>query len=282
MRYKSFKISFLLVVFSVAAAYNAFAQMQLYEAAEKGDFDRVRKFISEGADVNAKDGAGDAPLHKAIWNKNFEIARYLVEKGADVNAKGKNGQTPLSVAAYIGQWKMTYIPEEARRREPTTQEAITGPLWTPYEGQFEIIKFLVEAGANLNVQVEEGLTPLIVATGKGYFQIVEYFVSKGANVNLKNNAGISPLHFASAKGHIQIVKLLLAKGAEVNAKLVREDGKGQTPLMFAAASGFDEIVKLLISAGADVNEKDANGNTALSVATKPDIIKILKYAGAKE
>jgi ankyrin repeat protein len=55
--------------------------------------------IDHGANINARDSAGDSALMKATMENNVEIARWLIEHGADVNAANKQGQTPLSYAA---------------------------------------------------------------------------------------------------------------------------------------------------------------------------------------
>ena len=71
------------------------------------DKDRVLKFlryfISQGADVNAKDGDGDTPLHNIL---DAEILKFLVSKGADVNAKNVAGETSLrSAASRLRDWE---------------------------------------------------------------------------------------------------------------------------------------------------------------------------------
>jgi hypothetical protein len=76
---------------------------------------------------------------------------------------------------------------------------------------------------------------------------------------------------------------LIDAGADLNAR----DDNGWTPLMVAARSETPEIVTLLIEAGADVNAMNDNGYTPLWFAnpgfgSTPEIIKILKAAGAKE
>ena len=78
------------------------------------------------------------------------------------------------------------------------------------------------------------------------------------------------------------IRILIQAGADVTAK----DNDGRTPLLHAARWSDEttppEIVTLLIQAGADVNAKDNDDRTPLSLATNPEIIKILKDAGARE
>ena len=77
--------------------------ISIYEAAEKGNIEAVKQHLDAGADVNATDGDGWTPLHKAAPNGHKEIAELLIAKGADVNAKDDMfGRTPLHSAASDG------------------------------------------------------------------------------------------------------------------------------------------------------------------------------------
>jgi ankyrin repeat protein len=119
-------------------------------------------------------------------------------------------------------------------------------------------------------------------------EILKLLIDNGADINTKANSGYTLLH--SAAGHdlithsklvsppSQVVALIIDYGADVNAKTKL----GKTPLMVAARSTTPEIVTLLIEAGADVNAKDNDGETPLMYASNPEIIKLLRAAGAKE
>ena len=109
-----------------------------------------------------------------------------------------------------------------------------------------------------------GLTALMMASTNGRTEVVKLLLDKGAEVNLKNNYGITALFMASANGHTEIVKLLLDKGAEVN---VKNTDDGVTALFMASANGHTGIVKLLLDKGADVNVKNTYGITALFMAS---------------
>ncbi len=127
-------------------------------------------------------------------------------------------------------------------------------FYAVYKGHLEIVKLLLEKGANVNAKDKYGDTPLLRATKQRHLEIVKLLLDKGADVNEKDKYGDTPLLSAVEIDHLEIVKLLLEKGANVNAKNMN----GYTPLMRATENGHLEMVKLLLDRGANVNEKNKN------------------------
>lgn len=77
---------------------------------------------------------------------------------------------------------------------------------------------MLEHKAHLNIIGEEdGLTPLIIASGRGYTEVVRKLLAAGAQVNTSDKFGSTALIWAARKGHLQIVEELLNAGAELDA-----------------------------------------------------------------
>jgi len=152
------------------------------------------------------------------------------------------------------------------------------------EGDVEKVKDLLARGADPNA-IKLGTTPLHIAAGHGHFDIVKILVENGANVNAKDLMGFTPLHSAIMGNHLAIVKFLIENGADINAKAENElpGGTGWTPLHLAASSGNLDIVKYLIDHGADVNAKDDVWFTPLHEAARfghSSVVELLIHHGA--
>ena len=109
---------------------------------------------------------------------------------------------------------------------------------------------------------------------------VKQAIAAGADLDVKMQGGYTPLHLAAIYDHKEIAEVLIAAGADVNAK----NNRDMTPLHQAARSGRNEIAGLLIAKGADVNAKDENSLTPLDQATqrkKTETANLLRKHGGK-
>ena len=135
---------------------------------------------------------------------------------------------------------------------------------------------LHNTNTGMNVKDALGRTPLHIAAEKGYVDVVMFLVENGADVNLTDANGNTPLIFIIHKtGNLEIVKRLLTNGAVVNA----QNRTGETALMYAAWRGHLEIVQLLLEHSADASLKNRQGDTALTLAESKEhhtIVQMLR------
>lgn len=115
-----------------------------------------------------------------------------------------------------------------------------------------VAKLLVEAGADPNIALLSGETPLMQAARRGELEVVRLLLSHGANPHVKEvNGGQTALMWAIAEHHVDVAAELIRGGADVDA---RSNG-GSTALTFAAQKGDEGSARLLLEAGADANVK---------------------------
>jgi ankyrin repeat protein len=133
---------------------------------------------------------------EAVRKGRTNVARLLVRRGADVNHCGRNGFTPLILASFIGPTML------AMRRRSTDLSIVYS------EGQLEMVKLLLDAGADPNASTDDGFTPLMAASGEGYVEIVRLLLQARADVTAKNKRGSTPLSLACQENHSEVIDLL--------------------------------------------------------------------------
>jgi ankyrin repeat protein len=130
------------------------------------------------------------------------------------------------------------------------------------------------------VDDRDARTALMFAAANGNTEIVKLLLDAGAKINATDSAGSTALHWAADRGQADVVRQLLAARAPVDL----ETKRGLTPLMLAATSGNAEIVDVLLAAGADPKRQDFTGRSALDYAQakrQPAVIQKLQAAAKR-
>jgi len=145
-----------------------------------------------------------------------------------------------------------------------------------YEGDLKKVKEIIDRDPNqINVQDAQGFTPLHLASGKGHIEIVEFLLNHGADTELEIFNGDTPLMLVARyarHGQYETIKTLLEHGAKVNHK----NKHGRAALHKAATYSGKEVMNLLISYGADVNARDEHQSTPLHQAAMLSNIEAAK------
>jgi len=136
------------------------------------------------------------------------------------------------------------VPSRDVHPDAIRKGGATALMAAAYVGAVVLARDLIERGADLAIQDEEGFSALMYAANGGQDELVELLVGAGADVNQVDHAGSTALMFASRHGHARIVKKLLIGGAKVGAR--RADGL--TARDFASGSGHERIAGILLSA----------------------------------
>jgi len=257
--------------------------------AEFGDVSEGGKiFKRDEKAINMEDDEGMTPLACAVVQQHADTVAFLLEHGADPNIPNHNGLTPLEHAC--GRDKSVALPlvklllaRGAEVNHTNRDGGGLGPLdWAVSSDNTELVKLLLEHGADARAKSKHGETALHSAASRGDTEIAAMLIERGADVNAEISGGTTPLHQGSWNGHEEILKLLLAKGAEVDPKTTG----GVTPLYQAAGPGAERhdkgCVEVLLAHGASVNVTDERGNTMLHTAAyygNKGVIEILLTRG---
>ena len=259
----------------------------LIVAVQTGNLDCVKVLLNYKADIEEQ---GESfmwnvskfesaytcpPLFLAAANGNLDILSYLFEQGGNVNAS--------SSSEYADPWS---LPSEFDDYLPIWHTPLTVALTNGHNDAFT---FLIDKGADVNLQDHVGYTALHHAVESRNFDAVSCLVHNGAGVNLFTSINKhTPLMLTCQSYNMDAVNFLLNKGADVNLQdrdgnsalhfacsdicywLIQNladvnmcDNHNCTPLMQASSKSDVKKVAMLIENGAKVDLQDLNGNTAL-------------------
>ena len=252
-------------------------------AAQNGDADIVQALLDAKADVNIADvGIGHTPLMRAIETQQVAIVDLLLKAKSNPNAKTPQGETCLEMGVKSRKPEIVIAlinaGADVKYVSPEGESAALAAAQDGLEGSIEIIKILGKAKANLDAS-NAAYTPLSYAVEQENPELVKALLEAGANPNAVTASGRAPLLIAA--DNKEIVELLLNAKADPNFTIKG----GSTALTNAIESGTPEAVAALIKAGADVNKRDDYGNSPLQVAnnySKTELVELLKKHGAKE
>ncbi|KAJ5614799.1 hypothetical protein N7528_008453 [Penicillium herquei] len=201
----------------------------------------------------------------------FSLGSFLMEWWNDnkVDIFCKNPQAAEFAATLRPSWRF----------DPSADSALD---LAASQGHLEIVKYLVEAGAEVNIQLKNRISththcPLQSAIESDNAELVRYLIQDAkANIDIPANNGGHLITVAAARPGLDIIKLLLTAGADINTRLLGERGDSVLALKVQAKE-LESVRYLIEEAGADVNMKlDSVYGSALEAASQ-DVMNILKY-----
>jgi ankyrin repeat protein len=202
--------------------------------------------------------SGDAPNLKTLLENDPILA----------DGKTDQGISFLQLSAYYRNGEVTELIRAKKKNIDLFEACCIGDIEN-VKNSLDIQPKLINTFSN------DGFTPLGLACFFGHFEIVKYLVERGAEVNIpsSNSFKVAPIHSATAISNYEITELLIKNGADVNAK----QQSGVTPLHSAAHNGKIEITKLLVKHGADVNAKTVDGKTPLDMAEEKSFTEAANF-----
>lgn len=236
----------------------------LHTAAIKKHERIVKLLLSRGADVNLRDDQGNTALMQAAYLSSPAIVKMLTEAGTDLSIRNRRNQTAIIIAGLrLNDDAMRYLAAKGGKldeKDPRINLATILDAKSPQRSS-ETIKLrsalldpnIDVAGSDFNASENA----LMTAAALGKVDLMRLLIDMGAQVNGCDRFGNTALISAAYRGQVPAARLLLEKGAYVNVK-----GKyGFTPLICAVEGGCHlEFMKLLMEHNADVTVKSESGN----------------------
>lgn len=168
--------------------------------------------------------------------------------------------------AFAGCGNKDKAPQQSETTETTASVPEIGLHAAVVAGDLEAIRQHINAGSDLNeMEPTRASTPLITAAAFGKPEAAKLLIDAGAELNYQNDDGSTALHTAVAFGNTEVAKLLIDAGIGLNIK----NKEGATALHTAAFFGNKEIVEVMLEKGADKTIKNGAGKTAYETVEAP-------------
>ena len=195
----------------------------LYHAISDGKIEIVKKLIQAGLNI-AQPGGNywmPYPLHLAISKGHMDIAQLCIDKGANIEATptSDSNKTPMSIAIEENQPSIVdlLIKKGAFLHGRYLHDALFRAKNT------DIAKQLIQNGVDIHTTDADDNTTLMAAAMEGHIEIVKLLIQAGANVHYTSRSHhCTALHVAAMSDHVEIIKLLIEAEADVNAAIPQE------------------------------------------------------------
>ncbi|XP_048213197.1 protein phosphatase 1 regulatory subunit 12B isoform X9 [Perognathus longimembris pacificus] len=207
----------------------------LHQACIDENLDMVRFLVENRANVNQQDNEGWTPLHAAASCGYLNIAEYFINHGASVGIVNSEGEVPSDLAEepamkdlLLEQVKKQGVDLEQSRKEEEQQMLQDARQWLN-SGKIDDIR-----------QARSGATALHVAAAKGYSEVLRLLIQAGYELNVQDHDGWTPLHAAAHWGVKEACSIL----AEALCDMDIRNKLGQTPFD-VADEGLVEHLEML-------------------------------------
>lgn len=195
------------------------ADRLLIDAARRGDLGAVRSALADGASVGAVDSTGQTAVITAAYGDHVAVAEVLIGAGADVNVKDNTQQSAYLIPTADGGLELLRLMLRSGANVHSLDSYNgTGLIRAADRGHVEIIRELLRTPIAIDHVNRLGWTALLEAIilgngGQRHTEVVRLLVEAGADVNLADRDGVSPLAHARRRGYRDIIQILEGAGA---------------------------------------------------------------------
>lgn len=194
---------------------------QLIQAAERGDTPTVLQLLAAGAEINSRDGAGRTPVMAATHGNQVATVQALIAAGADINLQDNRRDNPFLYAGAEGLLEILKLTIAAGANTKLTNRfGGTALIPAAERGPVAVVaELLNHTDVDVDHVNNLGWTALLEAIilgdgGPERTEVVRLLIEAGADVNLADGQGVSPLAHARQRGYTAMIELLAAAGAE--------------------------------------------------------------------
>lgn len=189
-------------------------------AAEQGDIDALKSCLSKSVDINTTNRQGRTAITLASLNKHYDCVELLISAGADIDKQDQTCFNPFLLSCLNNDLTLLRLLLPAKPDlDRLTRFGGVGITPASEKGHVDIVReLLMHTDINVNHTNFVGWTPLLEAIvlndgGEKQQEIVKLLLDHGANPHMTDKYGKTPLALAREKGYHAIAELLIAAGA---------------------------------------------------------------------
>lgn len=291
-------------------------------AARGGHYDALHALLSTEASskLNSVTSDGSTPLHLAVLSKDSASVKLLIERGANVNAQENSGATPLdicmlnnifiviprilkdaggvsgdalgarvanriafAIVAAGSEKRLTQVLDQGANVDVPVQNGFTPLILAAALGKTAMVKMLHEHGSDLFQKTSTGESVLMQATRGGFTELCLYLLQNGLSPYEEDLLGQTAFHIACSFGYMACLELFVKENGLDKSVLTKQAESIGTPLAAAAAGGHLELVRSLVVAGASLDGRQIRYGTPLTAACvsgRKEVVEFLLEKGA--
>jgi len=193
----------------------------LLEAANRGDLEAVTELLAQGADIDATDARGRTSAMVAVHTDQLELFNFLVARGASIDIRDERRDNPLLYSGAEGKLDFLRAAIAAGADTTVTNRfGGTALIPAADRGHVEIVReLLTTSDVDVDHVNNLGWTALLEAVilgdgGKDHQEIVKLLIEHGADVNLADGDGVTPFRHAANRGYREMMDALANAGAK--------------------------------------------------------------------
>lgn len=193
---------------------------ELTDAIQQGDSSRVTALLDGNPALLQTAENGVTPILLALYHGKAELARLMADRGAPLS---------FAEACALGDLEAVkrMLAADRSQLEVRTADGFPPFALSVFFRQPAVARYLVEQGADVNAAADNAMhvAPVHAAATTQNREMMRLLLEHGANPNARQQMDYTPLHSAAGRGDIEMAKLLLAHGAEHTPKTT----DGMTP-----------------------------------------------------
>ena len=188
------------------------------KAAKFDNANEVKSLLKKGINPNTVDANGNPMLILAIRDKSSNVIDVLLgDQNIDVDLSNKSGETPLMMASIDGNLPLVKTLVIGHKAQ------LDHIGWTPLhyacaKGHLEVAEFLITNGAIVDSMSLGNTTPLMMAVQSGNEQLVKLLLDKGADLQLRNSQGLTAIDIADIYDKLWIIEGLKSRWLKLYKK----------------------------------------------------------------